>query len=337
MRTLGRSRWRAVGSGLVGGALVLGVSGCGQIGSFDPVTSQGLAVSDLFNLELVLSLLLLLLVGGILAAVLVRFRWRAGEAEPPQVAGNRKLEVAWTILPALLLAAMFVLAVRTMNTVNAASPSELRVVVIGHQWWWEFQYPDLGVVTANELHVPAGAPLQLELQSADVIHSFWLPRFGWMKDAIPGRTNQMFVRVDQAGDYLGACTQYCGTEHAWMRIHVVAQPRDQFDVWAQQQRQPATAAGSAAAMHGQQVFQQNTCTNCHTIQGTPAGGRVGPDLTHLSSRATIGAGVLANTRDDLRRWVHDVQDVKPGVLMPNFRDFSDTDLNDLTEYLAGLT
>lgn len=329
--------WRAAYVCLVAGALLVAGAGCAQIGSSDPVTDQGRTISDLFNLELVLALLLFLLVGGILLTVIIRFRGRLGDADPPQVAGNRTLEVTWTGLTVLVLAGLFILTVRTMNAVDAASPNELPIQVIGHQWWWEFQYQNQGVVTANELHVPVDAPLRLDLQSADVIHSFWLPQFGWMEDNIPGKTNQMRVRVNQAGDYVGACTQFCGTEHAWMRLRVTVQPRDQFDAWVQQQRQPAAAPASAAAAHGQQVLQQRTCANCHAIQGTSAQGKVGPDLTHLASRATIAAGILDNTPDNLRRWVKNAQGVKPGALMPNFPDLSDADLSDLASYLEGLT
>jgi cytochrome c oxidase subunit II len=328
--------WRAGGAWFIGALIPVAGAACAQIGSSDPVTDQGRIISDLFNLELVLALLLFLLVGGLLTTIIMRFRGRPGDADPPQVTGNRKLEVTWTLLPVLVLACLFVLTVRTMNAVDAASAGELPIQVIGHQWWWEFQYPGQGIVAANELHVPVDAPLRLDLTSADVIHSFWLPQFGWMQDNVPGKTNQMRVRVNQVGDYIGACTQFCGVEHARMQLHVSVESRDQFNAWLQQQRQPAAAPTSAAAAHGQQVFQQLTCANCHVIQGTSARGRVGPDLTHLASRATIGAGVLDNTPDNLRRWVKDAQGVKAGVLMPSFPNLSDADLSDLTNYLEGL-
>jgi cytochrome c oxidase subunit II len=336
MRTKRAAGRQAAGAGLVGTLILVGGAACAQIGSSDPVTDQGRVISDLFNLELVLALLLFLLVGGLLTAIIVRFRGRPGDADPAQVTGNRKLEVTWTVLPVLVLACLFVLTVRTMNAVDAASPDELPIQVIGHQWWWEFQYRGQGIVVANELHVPVDAPLRLDLQSADVIHSFWLPQFGWMEDNIPGKTNQMRVRLNQVGDYVGACTQFCGVEHARMRLRVTVQPRDQFDAWVQQQRQPAVAPTSAAAEHGQQVFQQRTCSSCHVIQGTSALGQVGPDLTHLASRATIGAGTLDNTPDNLRRWVKNAQEVKAGALMPSFTNLSDTDLSDLASYLEGL-
>jgi cytochrome c oxidase subunit 2 len=224
----------------------------------------------------------------------VRFRGRPGDPDPPQVAGNRRIEIIWTSGAFVLVLVLFVGAVVTMQTVSAAAPAALRVRVIGHQWWWEYQYPDLGITTANELHLPSGESSQLEITSADVIHSFWVPQLGWKQDANPGQTHAMWVRVDQPGTLEGACAEYCGTEHAWMRIRVMAESRDQFDAWVRQQQQPATAPPTDLARQGQQVFESNTCVNCHTIQGTSAQGRVSPDLTHFGSRSTVGAGVAAN-------------------------------------------
>jgi cytochrome c oxidase subunit II len=300
--------------------------------SFDPVTRQAVEITNLFNAELVVSALLLALVLSWLVLALVRFRARPGDnAEPPQVHGNARLELAWTIAPAVTLGIVFIVVVFTMRSVEAVPSGAQLVRVVGHQWWWEFQYPDLGVVTANELHVPVGTPLQVNLDSVDVIHSFWVPRFGMMRDAVPGKTNQMSIFVQRAGTFDGSCTQYCGRQHAWMRIRIVAEPREQFDAWAMQQAGPAAVAGAP----GQQVFVQNTCVNCHTIRGVSAA-NVGPDLTHLDSRATLGAGVIDNTPDNLRRWIRDASSIKPGVLMPAFADLSEAGLSALVDYLEGL-
>jgi cytochrome c oxidase subunit II len=300
--------------------------------SFDPVTRQAVEITNLFNAELVVSALLLALVLSWLVLALVRFGARPGDnTEPPQVHGSPRLELAWTIAPAVTLGIVFIVVVLTMRSVEAVPNGAQQVRVIGHQWWWEFQYPDLGVVTANELHVPVGTPLQVNLDSVDVIHSFWVPRFGMMRDAVPGRTNQMSIFVQRAGTFDGSCTQYCGRQHAWMRIRIVAEPREQFDAWAAQQAGPATLAGAP----GQQVFVQNTCVNCHTIRGVSAA-NVGPDLTHLGSRTTLGAGVIDNTPDNVRRWIRDASSIKPGVLMPAFADLSEAELNALVDYLEGL-
>lgn len=318
------------------GVLGLASAGCGaRIDSFAPITGRGQDVDYLFRVSLVLSVGIFLLVAGVLTYILIRFRGQPGEADPPQIPGHRRLEIIWTATPALVLAGLFALTLQTMLTITRPEPSPLRIQVIGHQWWWEFRYPDLGVVTANELHVPVGQPLQLEITAADVIHSFWVPRFGWKMDAIPQKTNLMRLRVNQAGTVDGGCTEFCGVQHAWMRIYVVAEPPNQFDSWTERQRQPAPEPLSTGATQGQQIFLRNTCVNCHTVGGTPAQGQVGPVLTHLGSRKTLGAGVLENTPEHLARFVNHVQEVKPGALMPGY-GFSDPDLTALVTYLEGL-
>ncbi len=309
--------------------------------ALDPVTARGLAVTQLLGVALGLSGVVVLLVAGLLVYVLARYRGRAtppAAAEPPQIAGNRRLELLYTATPALLVLVLFIFSARTLETVVGESADEaaaMPVEVIGHQWWWELRYPSLGMTTANELHLPVGAPARLAVQGADVIHSFWLPNVGWKQDAIPGKVNPMLVQVDRPGTYSGACAEFCGVQHAWMRVRLVAEPRAQFDTWAQQQAATATMAASGAAAQGQQLFLSSTCVSCHTIRGTAAHGTVGPDLTHLASRATIGAGVAPNTPDTLRRWVRNAAQLKPGVLMPSYR-FSDSDLDALVAYLESL-
>jgi len=301
--------------------------------SFDPVTRQGLDVSNLFGLELIISALLLALVLGWLILALVRFRAAPGDtAEPAQVHGNRRLEIAWTVAPAITLTIVFILVIQTMNAVDAAGPGAQRLQVIGHQWWWEYQFPDLGVTTANELHLPVGTELTLELESRDVIHSFYVPRFGMMRDLVPGKTNRMALRIDRPGTYDGACTQYCGLQHAWMRQRIIAEPRDQFDAWIAAQRAPASPSNAA----GQQVFLRNTCVSCHAIRGLPASAQVGPDLTHFGSRQTLGAGVAENTPENLRQWLLNPHEIKPGVLMPGFGSLPEQDLSALVDFLEGL-
>ena len=301
--------------------------------SFDPVTPQGLGITNLFWLELVISAVLMALVIAWMVLVLARFRARPDEAtEPPQTHGNRTMELIWTITPAVTLAVIFFLTVQTMRSVEAAPPSAQPVRVIGHQWWWEYEFPDQQVVTANELHVPLGTPLVLNLQSVDVIHSFHVPQFGWMRDTVPGRTNLMPVTVVTPGTYDGTCNQYCGLQHAWMRVIVRAEPTDQFNAWLQQQRQPVVPSG----VRGEQLFLQNTCVNCHAIRGLPAAARVGPDLTHLGGRATLGTGVIDNTSVNLQRWIRNASAIKPGVLMPAFPNFNTADLAALADYLESL-
>jgi cytochrome c oxidase subunit 2 len=302
--------------------------------SFDPVTTQGLSISNLFWLEGIISAALLALIAGVLLTALVRFRARPGEVDdPPQVHGNRRLEVIWTATPAITLVVIFVLVVLTMSTVNAARPNPQALVVTGHQWWWQYTYPDQRVVTANELHVPVGQPLQVSLESVDVIHSFHVPQFGWMQDAVPGKTNGMWIDVTRTGTFDGTCNQYCGLQHAWMRMRVVAEPQDQFNAWLQQQAAPASPSGA----QGEQVFLHNTCVACHAIRGvSDTAGVVGPDLTHVGGRATLGAGVIDNTPDNMRAWIRNPQAIKPGVLMPAFASLGQDDLNALADYLESL-
>jgi len=226
-----------------------------------------------------------------------------------------------------------VLVIGTMRIVDDPQPNAQPLVVTGHQWWWEYTYPNQQVIAANELHVPVGEPLQVSLQSVDVIHSFHVPQFGWMQDLIPGKTNSMSILVERPGTYDGACNQYCGLQHAWMRLRVVAETQDQFNAWLAAQAATAASTGS----RGEQVFQQNTCVSCHTIRGlSGATGTVGPDLTHVGGRSTLGAGVIDNTPDNLKQWIANPQAIKPGVLMPAFQSLPPGDLDALVQYLEAL-
>ncbi|MGH2350349.1 MAG: cytochrome c oxidase subunit II, partial [Chloroflexota bacterium] len=211
---------------------------------------------------------------------------------------------------------------------------------IGHQWWWEFQYPELGVTTANELHIPVGVPINLELESADVIHSFWVPHLAGKTDAIPGRVNRLWFLADEPGTYNGQCAEFCGIEHALMRMLVIAESQSEFDAWVRNERSiPAFAATPTAqdslVTRGAQLFANGVCITCHTIRGTAAQGKVGPELTHVGSRQTIAANTLPNTPEGLERWLRNPQAVKPGNLMPNL-NLSDEDIDALVAYLQSL-
>ncbi|HEY7036392.1 MAG TPA: cytochrome c oxidase subunit II [Thermomicrobiales bacterium] len=324
---------------LTGTALiaVLAITGCsaGPEG-LRPISPEGRSIRDLFALVLALSAVVFLGVVAVLAYVLIRYRSRGERGEHGGGGEHPKVQIAWTVGPLLLFAVLAVLFVRTMNVVDhPVAASGLRVEVIGHQWWWEFRYPDLGVVTANELHVPVGTPMRLDLSGADVIHSFWVPQFGWKVDAIPGRPTHLSVTVDRAGTFLGSCTEFCGAEHAGMLIRVVAEPQDQFDAWVKAQQQPAATPQSDVAQSGQNIFLSSTCVSCHTVRGTAATGSVGPDLTHVGSRATLGSGVVTNTPDHLRTWIANAGTIKPAVLMPPF-DFTPEQLDALVAYLESL-
>lgn len=209
------------------------------------------------------------------------------------------------------------------------------LVIVARQWWWEIRYTKSGVVTANEIHIPAGERILARIESADVIHNFWVPQLGRKMDAIPGHPNQMWLQADTPGIYEGTCSEYCGAQHAWMRIRVVAQTPSAFATWQQAQQQVPALPGSGDAGHGARLFQSMTCANCHAIAGTGADATVGPNLTHVGSRATLGAGVLENTPDNLAKWLASPQAVKPGNHMPNLK-LTDTEISALVAYLESL-
>lgn len=288
---------------------------------FLPAGPEGAAIAQLFAAILVIAGIIFVIVTGLVLYISFRYRSRSDSGEPTPNFGSNRMEVLWTVGPAILLVGVFTLTVGTIRALTPPPQTETQpdVIVIGHQWWWEVKYPATGVTTANEIHIPAGKRLLFQVGTADVIHSFWVPQLGRKMDMIPGRMNYVWYQVDEPGVYLGTCSEYCGAQHAWMRIRVVAQTQEEFDAWQQQQAQPASTPTSALAQEGQQLFQQLTCVNCHTIQGTPANAVVGPDLTHVASRSTLASGVLENTPQNLASWLADPQSIKPGIRMPNLQ------------------
>jgi cytochrome c oxidase subunit 2 len=283
-----------------------------------------------------------IVVFSLLAYAVVKFRQgRARDSrEPAQVYGSTQLELAWTVIPILIVVVLFLTAARVIASIqNAAHPSTaIEVTVIGHQFWWEYRYPSLRVVTANELHIPVSdpalpTPTFLTLLSADTDHSFWVPRLAGKTDLIPNHPNSMWLDPHETGLYLGQCAQYCGTQHAKMLLRVYVQTRDDFDRWIRQQGQPAQLNDPVS--EGRRIFERTACINCHAVAGTVANGRFGPDLTHLMSRDTIASGAAANTPENLRRWIQDPAVIKPGCKMPAM-GLSDPELNAVTQYLETL-
>jgi cytochrome c oxidase subunit II len=296
-----------------------------------------------------LSIFVLAVTGGIFLVVfsllvyaVVKFRKRADDdgREPPQVYGSNQVELAWTVIPVLIVVALFMATARVIGSVQrAAKPSNaIEVIAIGHQFWWEYRYPGLRVVTANELHVPVSDPAHptptfIKLLSADTDHSFWVPRLNGKTDLIPNHPNETWIDPHETGLYLGQCAQYCGTQHAKMLLRVYVQSREEFDRWIQQQSQPAYL--SDAASEGRHIFETTACINCHAVAGTVADGRFGPDLSHLMSRDTIAAGAAANTPENLQRWIRNPDSIKPGSLMPAM-ELSNRELDAVTAYLTTL-
>ena len=277
-----------------------------------------------------------LIVETLLIVAIARFRARPGAAGPKPVHGHTLLEIGWTLAPALILVFIAVPTMRTIfSTAGHAPEGALRVEVIGHQWWWEYRYPTLGVSTANELHLPVGTPVQLDMTSADVIHSFWAPGLGGKRDLLLGRTNRIAFRADSSGEYWGQCAEFCGASHANMRLRVIVESDSLFQRWVDRLRGgPVTPAKGSAEEKGQQIYRRSACIGCHTITGVSSA-KVGPDLSHVGSRGTIAGALFPNNTESLHRWIQNAPGLKPGALMPP-QNFSAEDLDALVAYLQSL-
>lgn len=242
--------------------------------------------------------------------------------------------IAGVAVPFVVLAATYVLSLVQMRELaSGGDEAEITIEVIGRTWWWEVRYPN-GATTANEIHIPAGEPVMLELTSADVIHSFWVPELQVKVDQVPGRTNELWIEAAEPGRFRGQCAEYCGLQHANMIVQVVAEEPEEFERWLDEQAAPAADPAGLAA-EGRDVFMSTTCIGCHTIGGTQAQGDLGPDLTHLASRDTLAAGVMDNTAENLAQLVTDPQSVKPGMIMPPTQ-LTDEQTEALVAYLMEL-
>ena len=262
-------------------------------------------------------------VGGAILYIVIRYRRRPGDPDPPQIHGHRRLEIGWTILPALVLVVVAVPSVLTIfYNANSPEPSAMEVEVIGHQWWFEFRYPDPNdpegqIVTANEMHIPSGEVVNIKLDSKDVIHSFWIPKLAGKIDMVPNSPNTMWIEADEPGEYYGQCAEFCAVAHALMRFRVIAAPRPEFDDWLRLQATPASVPEEPLAQEGKALFEGNgECFACHTVEGVRrARGTTGPNLTHLAGRRRIVAGLMENTQANLERWLQDPASLKPGNIM----------------------
>src|ERR1700730_18194836 len=353
-KTMQKADWPAIISRATGVALLLASSILCAV--FCPATPPPNSVTSIFDSKSTpadsirhLSLfvlgvtgLIFLVVFSLLSYAVVKFRSRAAdtEREPAQVYGSTQIELAWTIIPILIVVVLFLATARVIHAIqDAPKPAEaVEITAIGHQFWWEFRYPGLGVVTANELHVPVSEPSHptqtfLKLLSADTDHSFWIPQLAGKTDLIPNRVNQTWLDPHQTSLFIGQCAQYCGTQHAKMLLRVYVDSPEDFKLWVRAQQRPANEDEKAAV--GRRAFERTACLNCHAINGTNGTGRFGPDLTHLMSRRTIASGAAENNSQNLRLWIQNPDSIKPGSLMPAMK-LSDTELDALVRYLETL-
>src|ERR1700719_292174 len=309
---------------------------------FAPVSTSAKSIFGLSIFVLAVTAAIFVVVFALLTYSVVKFRKRANDdgREPPQVYGSNQVELSSTVIPVLIVVALFMATARVIADVQKTSRPEnaIEVIAIGHQFWWEYRYPALGLVTANELHVPVSdsthpTPTFIRLLSADTDHSFWVPRLAGKTDLIPNHANSMWIDPHQTGLYLGQCAQYCGTQHAKMLLRVYVDSPQQFNQWVLQQRMPAL--NNDAVAEGRRIFETTSCVNCHAVAGTVADGRFGPDLTHLMSRDTIASGAASNNRENLRAWIQDPDSIKPGSLMPAMQ-LNEKDMDALTAYLLTL-
>jgi len=295
-------------------------------------------INKLFYFFLILCVVILAVVLAMVLTGVIRFRAGKRPGEPEQITGNRVIEIVWTVIPFILVTLFFFFTIRYMRAINQpmAASGEDTIRIIAHQWWWEMQYPKLGFYTANELHIPAGQNLLMKIESADVIHDWWVPQLGPKIDAIPGRINFISIHSRNPGEFRGACSEYCGAQHAHMLILVVAQEKDEYNSWVKSQQKVAELPSDSTGKKGYQLFNEKACIKCHNISGTGSEeARVGPDLTHLSSRKTILSGMMLTTKENITSWLNNPQKIKEGAHMPDFMLNTD-ETTALVTYLEGL-
>ena len=315
------------------------VAGCAENdqSTLSPKSSASDEIARLWWVMLIASAVIF---GVVLVLLFVAVLRRRGPDSPPLSSGRGGLwipAVGGIVVPIVVLAGLFAVTLRTLPKTSPASASAtgLTIEVVGRQWFWDVSYPGKDVRTANELHIPVGVPVNVEVSSADVVHSFWVPELNRKIDMIPGQTNRVTLEADQAGTYRGQCAEFCGLQHAHMAFYVVAEPRAKFDTWLARESNPAAPPATPELERGQQVLLGSACVYCHTIDGTNASGKIGPDLTHLASRMSLGAGLLPNSKGYLAGWILDPQHFKPGNKMPG-TDLSGSDLQALLAYLESL-
>ena len=323
------------------GLALLALAGCAENYPQTTLAPKGdfaRAVDAVFRSTVRWAVVVFVLVEGALVYAIIRYRSRPGGPKPSQFHGNALLEIIWTVIPAIILVFIAVPTVRTIfRTAEPPSGDPLVIEVIGHQWWWEFRYPELNITTASEMYVPVGRPVDLRMRTADVLHSFWIPQLAAKRDVFYGRDSRMWFTAEEAGVFPGQCAEFCGIQHGRMAHRViVAEPAD-FNVWVAQMSAAdapvPVAEGDSLALAGQALFTSRACAGCHTLQAVDAPtGLIGPNLANIGARLTIAAGSLDNTDENLARWLRNPQEYKQGVQMPNL-GLSENDITALVAYL----
>ena len=303
---------------------------------FSPHSPQSQIIATLFGSYLYLAAAIFLIVATLVVYSLVRYRAREGASEPRQTFGSRPLETAWTLIPLVTVAVLFIVTVRAMARIdapeNADRPPDL--VVTGHQWWWEARYAN-GAVAAGEIHIPEGRRLLVRVESADVIHDFWVPRLARKMDAVPGRAGYIWLEADRPGSYAGTCSEFCGMQHAGMHFVVIAESEPNFSAWLAHQAAPARVASGGLPAEGARIFIERKCGDCHAISGSSANGTSGPPLTHVASQEFLGSDTSKNSPQNLALWLTRPQSMKPGNRMPDQR-LSPGDVRALAAYMGSL-
>lgn len=327
-------------SKLTAGVVLLGLvlSGCAKNAPQDTLEPDGpfaRQIDDLFQWPFWIAVAVFVVVEGLILFAVLRFRHRSDDEVPKQIHGNTRLEISLTALPLIILLGLSVPTVGTiLDLAEKPGGDPLTIDVIGKQWWWEYRYPGSGVVTANELHFPVGEPVHLRLQSADVIHSFWIPKLNGKRDVIPGRVQTMKIQAERPGLYLGQCVEFCGESHANMRLRAVAHTKADFVQWIADQQKSASKPSGGDAAEGADLFTAKGCAGCHAVKGF-AQGRVGPDLTHLQSRTTFAGSIFSMSPENLAAWLRDPPGEKPGSRMPNLK-LTEDEIAKLVAYLETL-
>ncbi len=297
-------------------ALVAGACGSDSPSALDPKGPASERIAEVWWLMLALAVVVYLVVGGLILVASRRKRDAEEHGRRLPLSENAFIWIGGVAVPTAILVVLAVVTVSSTAELTQADDDPLRIEVEGFKWWWEVRYPDADVVTANEVHVPAGRPVEIELTTADVIHSFWVPELAGKVDLIPGQTNVIRLTADQPGEYRGQCAEFCGLQHARMAFLVIADPPQVFDDWIDRRQAPPPEPAPGLAAEGERIFETSSCAGCHAIRGTTARGVSGPDLSDFASRRTIGAVTVENNRENLAEWIVDAQTMKPGNLMP---------------------